>query len=117
MFFQSFLQDVRIGLRVLFKEKTFCFLAVAVLALGICGATTQFAIVNGAALRGFSFPNPEQLVSIGFVDPQTDPTITGRVLRRWRCSATKSGSAISVAIPVWWGRPSASMASRRRSSA
>jgi hypothetical protein len=73
MFFQSFLQDVRIGLRVLFKEKTFCFLAVAVLALGICGATTQFAIVNGAALRGFSFPNPEQLVSIGFVDPQTDP--------------------------------------------
>ena len=30
--FESFLQDVRIGLRVLFKEKSFCFLAVLVLA-------------------------------------------------------------------------------------
>ena len=46
MFFESFLQDVRIGLRVLFKEKTFCFLAVLVLALGICGVTTQFTVVN-----------------------------------------------------------------------
>ena len=72
MFFQSFLQDLRIGLRVLFKEKTFCVIAVVVLALGICGVTTQFAIVNGAVLRGFSFPNPEQLVSIGLLDPQAD---------------------------------------------
>ncbi|MBA2271126.1 MAG: permease, partial [Chthoniobacterales bacterium] len=72
MFFQSFLQDIRIGLRVLFKEKTFCVLAVMVLALGICGVTTQFAIVNGAVLRGFAFPNPEQLVSIGLLDPQAD---------------------------------------------
>jgi putative ABC transport system permease protein len=73
MFFHSILQDIRIGLRVLFKEKTFSILAVTVLALGICGATTQFAIVNAAALRGFSFPDPEQLVSIGLVDPQADP--------------------------------------------
>ncbi len=72
MFFQSFLQDLRIGLRVLFKEKTFCVLAVTVLALGICGVTTQFAIVNGAVLRGFAFPNPQQLVSIGLVDPKPD---------------------------------------------
>jgi predicted permease len=72
MFFNSFLQDLRVGLRVLLKEKTFCILAVTVLALGICGVTTQFAIVNGAVLRGFSFPNPEQLVSIGLVDPQAN---------------------------------------------
>ena len=72
MFFHSFLQDIRVGLRVLFKEKTFCVLAVVVLALGICGVTTQFAIVNGAVMRGFSFPNPEQLISIGLLDPQAD---------------------------------------------
>ncbi|HSH40131.1 MAG TPA: ABC transporter permease, partial [Chthoniobacterales bacterium] len=72
MFFHSFLQDIRIGLRVLFKEKTFSILAVTVLALGICGVTTQFAIVNGTVLRGFSLPNPEQLVSVGLIDPQKD---------------------------------------------
>ncbi len=37
MILDSFFQDVRVGLRVLFKDKTFCFLAVLVLALGIGG--------------------------------------------------------------------------------
>jgi putative ABC transport system permease protein len=68
--FESFLQDIRIGFRVLLKEKSFCFLAVLVLSLGICGVTTQFTIVNGLVLRGFSFPNPEQLMSVGLIDPQ-----------------------------------------------
>ena len=35
MILDSFRQDVRVGLRVLFKEKSFCFLATLVLALGI----------------------------------------------------------------------------------
>ena len=56
MFFESFFQDLRVGLRVLFKEKSFCFLAVLVLALGIGGATTQFTFVNAIVLRGFRFP-------------------------------------------------------------
>jgi len=73
MILDTFRQDVRIGLRVLFKEKTFCFLAVLVLALGICGVTTQFTIVNAFLLRGFSFPHPEQLVSVGLIDPQGSP--------------------------------------------
>ena len=38
MFIESFSQDVRVGLRVLFKEKSFCFLAVLVLGLGIMQA-------------------------------------------------------------------------------
>src|SRR5438045_8828099 len=68
--FESFFQDVRVGLRVLFKEKSFCFLAVLVLALGIGGATTQFTVVNATVLRGFSFPHPEQLMSVGLIAPQ-----------------------------------------------
>ena len=55
---------------VLFKDKTFCFLAVLVLGLGIGGATTQFTVVNAIVLRGFSFPHPEQLVSVGLIDPK-----------------------------------------------
>src|SRR3984893_5443295 len=70
MILDSFRQDVRVGLRVLFKEKSFCFLAVLVLGLGIGGATTPFTIVNAIVLRGFSFPHPEQLVSVGLIDPK-----------------------------------------------
>src|SRR5436309_10213370 len=70
MILESFRQDIRIGLRVLRKDKTFCFLAVLVLGLGIGGATTQFTVVNAVALRGFSFPHPEQLMSVGLIDPK-----------------------------------------------
>ena len=70
MILDSFFQDVRVGLRVLFKDKTFCFLAVLVLGLGIGGATTQFTVVNAVVLRGFSFPHPEQLVTVGLIDPK-----------------------------------------------
>src|SRR5205807_5523270 len=70
MILDSFRQDVRVGLRVLFKDKAFCVLAVLVLGLGIGGATTQFTIVNAIVLRGFSFPHPEQLMSVGLIDPK-----------------------------------------------
>src|SRR6202790_5021416 len=73
MILDAFRQDVRIGLRILFKEKSFCLLAVLVLALGIAGVTTQFTIVNAFVLRGFTFPHPEQLMSVGLLDPQAPP--------------------------------------------
>ncbi len=69
MFLETFLQDLRIGLRVLIKEKSFCALAVFVLAIGIAAVATQFAIVNGVLLRGFSFHDPEQLVDVQMADP------------------------------------------------
>jgi len=70
---ESFLQDVRIGLRVLIKEKGFCALAVTVLALGICAVTTQFSIVNGVVLRGFAFPNADRLMTLRFIDTSPQP--------------------------------------------
>jgi putative ABC transport system permease protein len=62
-------RDLRIGLRILVKEKAFSTLAVTALALGIGGVTTMFSVVNGVMLRGFSFPNAGRLTSVNFVDP------------------------------------------------
>jgi putative ABC transport system permease protein len=70
MRFDSFAQDVRVGFRVLLKDKVYTLLAVLVLALGIGGSMTQFAVVNAIVLRGFSFPHPEQLVGVGLIDPK-----------------------------------------------
>jgi putative ABC transport system permease protein len=67
----SVIQDLRIGLRVLIKEKSFCTLAVAVLALGICGVTTMFGVVNAVMLRGLAFPTADRLVTANFIDPTT----------------------------------------------
>ena len=56
MILDSFRQDIRVGLRLLFRDKTFCFLAVLVLGLGIGGATTQFTVVNANRAARFFFP-------------------------------------------------------------
>jgi len=69
MSLETIVQDVRIGFRVLRKERAFSTLAIVVLALGICGVTTMFSVVNGVMLRGFSFPNADRLASANFVDP------------------------------------------------
>jgi putative ABC transport system permease protein len=69
MFSETVGSDLRIGLRVLVKEKSFCALAIIVLALGIGAVTTMFSVVNGVMLRGFSFPTSERLMSVNFIDP------------------------------------------------
>jgi putative ABC transport system permease protein len=81
MFTHDLIRDVKVGLRVLIKEKGFCALAVVVLALGIAGVTTMFSVVNGVMLRGFSFPNASRLVSLNFIDPASATFfgVTGQV--------------------------------------
>jgi predicted permease len=71
MKFETLLQDLRIGIRVLVKERAFCALAVFVLALGVAAVTTQFSIVNAVVLRGFSFPNADRLMNVRFIDPSS----------------------------------------------
>jgi putative ABC transport system permease protein len=69
--FENFRRDVRVGVRILLKERAFCALAILVLALGICGVTSMFAVVNGVIIRGFSFPNASRLAYVDFIDPTT----------------------------------------------
>ena len=68
MLVQDLGRDLRIGLRILVKEKAFSILAVTALALGIGGVATMFSVVNGVMLRGFSFPNAGRLASVNFID-------------------------------------------------
>jgi predicted permease len=71
MTLDTLVQDVRVGFRLLFKERLVSGLAVLVLAVGISAVTTQFSLINGVMLRGFSFPTADRLVSVSFVDPST----------------------------------------------
>ncbi len=69
--FDVILNDLRVAGRILAKDKGFIALAVFVMALGICAVTTMFAVVNGAMIRGFSFPNAARMTSVTFIDPTT----------------------------------------------
>src|SRR5919112_4518651 len=58
------MQDLRHGLRVLWKNRIYTFVSVLTLLLGIGASTAIFSVVNGVLLRPLPYPKPEQIVRV-----------------------------------------------------
>ena len=68
---RSALSDLRLSLRVFRRAPSFACAVVGVLALGIGANTAIFSLVNAVLLRPLPFDEPDRLVRLFHVPPQT----------------------------------------------
>jgi predicted permease len=60
----SLLQDVKFGIRLLWKDKGFALTAIATLALCIAANTAVFSIVHAVVLKPLPLPDPDRILTL-----------------------------------------------------
>jgi predicted permease len=66
------MQDLRYGIRTLFKRPGFAVIAIATLALGIGASTVIFTVVDAALLRGLPYREPDRLFHLWEKTPKQE---------------------------------------------
>lgn len=69
-FGEATLQDLRFGVRMLWKNRGFTAAAVLTLALGIGATTIVFSIVSGVLLQPLDYPDSGRIVNVWEADPK-----------------------------------------------
>jgi putative ABC transport system permease protein len=80
----SMMRNARLAVRSLAKSPAFSATVVLTLALGIGANSAVFSAINAVLLRPLPFPNGDQLVSVGQVNPRVpQPLVAPARLEDW----------------------------------
>ena len=107
-FIETLIQDVRYAMRTLGKHRTFSFVAILVLALGIGTTTAIFSVVNAVLIRPLPYQDPSRLVALSSLYRRAGitrsfPTVSLNEVEQWRPSSRSLqslGSFVFTALPV-----------------
>ena len=85
----TLIQDIRDGIRQLFRQRGSSVVAVMTLALGIGMSSALFSVIDATMLRPLPYPDPAQLVSVGAEEVEPDgrvsrPTPSMEDMRTWQ---------------------------------
>ena len=86
----TFLQDVRYGIRTLLRQPGFAATAILTLALGIGATTAIFSVVNAVVLRPLPFDQPDRVMVVTNTNTKLGArrsTISGPDFADWRQQA------------------------------
>jgi len=82
---ETFIQDLRYGLRGIRRSPGFSLVVIVTLALGIGANTAIFSVVNSVLLRPLPYPAAERLVWLGESDPKAEGiSVTWVNYQYWR---------------------------------
>jgi predicted permease len=68
-------QDIRFGIRMMFKQKGFTLVAVLTLALGIGATTALFSVVYGVLISPYPYANPDKIWTPGLQSVNANQTM------------------------------------------
>ncbi|HSC29183.1 MAG TPA: ABC transporter permease [Vicinamibacterales bacterium] len=88
----ALIQDIRYGIRQLFRQRGSSLVAVLTLALGIGVSSAIFSLIDATMLRPLPYPDPWQLVTLGPEEGRPDgrvsrPTPSMEDLRTWQAAS------------------------------
>jgi putative ABC transport system permease protein len=82
---ETFIQDLRYGLRGIRRSPGFSLVVILTLALGIGANTAIFSVVNSVLLRPLPYPAGDRLVRLGESDPKAEGiSVTWVNYQHWR---------------------------------
>lgn len=99
---ETFVQDIRYGVRILLKNPGFTAVAVLTLALGIGASSSAFSFVRGLWFNPFQFPRMDRLVTVWVNAPKEVITRDGVPPATFRDVQSQTVSYSALAAYDWW---------------
>src|SRR5256885_13706982 len=98
----SFLKDIRYGVRGLAKRPVLTIIAIVTLAIGIGANSAIFSTINALLLKPLPFPDPEHIVAIWEKVPSRGVVRNEVAVANYLDWKMQNGTLDQVGLIRWW---------------